>query len=163
MKREIEQLWAINKYEVMMKGYSFYKQIQSLLKSAHTPAHFRHIYETIHDLKMQHFHHQDVINTLEHIWGYFKSDATDKEKQHFFQYLYKCQQLTDHTYNVFPKEVQHALAFLSTLLDTYPHRYLLQSSLFLPKNKWNLINHPDSPLSVDSFYFKKEECYGERE
>ncbi|WP_280768120.1 DUF1722 domain-containing protein [Salipaludibacillus daqingensis] len=138
MKREIEQLWAINKYEVMMKGYNYYKEMKVAMKSSHTAADFQYIYSRIFEIKKQLFHHPSVLNTMEHIWGYFKNKASCSEKNTFLSLISQCQHpFTIDEYDFFPKPVQQVIAYLSALLNKYPQPYLIKTSLFRPRNEWN--------------------------
>jgi uncharacterized protein YbgA (DUF1722 family) len=128
-----------------MKGYKSYKSIQTSLKMASSQENYNTIYEQTRSIKSDPFLHKDVINTLEHLWGYFKGKAHPGDKRQFFILLNRCRQQPVISYRYFPEDVRYTLAFISYLLETYPDPYLLQSTLFLPQNEWHTL--PDSPPS----------------
>lgn len=131
LKTDTEQLWARHKYEIMMKGYDHYKSIQRLISDARTDYDYQTVRKKIDTLKKHHFLHAAVINTLEHVWGYFKQAASPTDKDYFFTFLNTCRNVTSDSYAVFPYEVKQTLSFLAWLLDQHPRPYLEQSSLFL--------------------------------
>ena len=65
---------------------------------------------------------KEVINSLQHIWGYFKNCAEKNAKENFLNMieLYKYGKINK-------KEI---LIYLSTLLKKYPNKYLEDSNIF---------------------------------
>ena len=64
-----------------------------------------------------------VINAFQHVWGYFKEDASEPEKVKFLKELTKYE-----LGEIGPDRVKR---YLEKLLDHYPNAYLLQSYYFL--------------------------------
>lgn len=132
----------------MAKGYGHYKEIQKMLKEAQTVSDYFNVYQTIKTKKGMPFSHKDVINTLEHIWGYFKSEATFSEKHSFFTMLEEARTYSSSEYDIYPRDVKKAIGFLAYLLELYPNRYMEQSSIFRPWSEWNMIRLNKQTINV---------------
>ena len=80
--RELEREWAKYKYLVLSKSASAYNKARQLLKDKRKPdaAAFYRLVESAFELE------QDVgagLNAAQHIWGYFKQKADEKQKDRF--------------------------------------------------------------------------------
>ncbi|MBM7094547.1 DUF1722 domain-containing protein [Bacillus sp. H-16] len=152
-KKLTEKLWARNKYEIMAKGYRFYKDIQISLREAENCREYLDVYLEIKKQKELPFSHGDFLNTCEHIWGYFKHKTTESEKEQFFTLFNHARSLTAASYTYFPPECRKCAAYLAYLLELYPVSYLKESSVFLPENKWNVIKINNEYITVTRRHF----------
>ncbi|WP_226536988.1 DUF1722 domain-containing protein [Fictibacillus halophilus] len=125
MKKETELLWASEKYSVMAKGYNFYKDIQGKMREAQSEEDYDEIQEIISEYKLKRYDKKALINTLEHIWGYFKKEAEEVDKKHFFSLLDELKRVEDEHFEEIPYEIQ---LYLQYLLQKYPSDYLKQST-----------------------------------
>jgi uncharacterized protein YbgA (DUF1722 family) len=125
LKKETELLWASEKYTVMAKGYNFYKDIQGKLREAQSAADYMEIEKRIVRVKQKPFDKKALINTLEHVWGYFKKTADDSDKQQFFSLLDELRDAEDEHFDEIPYEIH---LYMHYLLQKYPSDYLKQST-----------------------------------
>ncbi|MFE1242742.1 DUF1722 domain-containing protein [Fictibacillus sp. NPDC058756] len=125
MKKETELLWASEKYSVMAKGYNFYKDIQGKMREAQLVEDYYEIQRLIADYKQKPYDKKALINTLEHVWGYFKKEAEEDDKKHFFSLLDELKRVEDEHFDEIPYEFQ---LYLYYLLEKYPSDYLNQST-----------------------------------
>jgi uncharacterized protein YbgA (DUF1722 family) len=125
LKKETELLWASEKYSVMAKGYNFYKDIQGKMREAQSEEDYDEIQEIISEYKLKTYYKKALINTLEHIWGYFKKEAEEVDKKHFFSLLDELKRVEDEHFEEIPYEIQ---LYVQYLLQKYPSDYLKQST-----------------------------------
>jgi uncharacterized protein YbgA (DUF1722 family) len=125
LKKETELLWASEKYSVMAKGYNFYKDIQGKMREAQSAKDYDEIQELISEYKLKPLDKKALINTLEHVWGYFKNEAEEVDKKHFFSLLDELKRVEDEHFEEIPYEIQ---LYLQYLLQKYPSDYLKQST-----------------------------------
>jgi uncharacterized protein YbgA (DUF1722 family) len=125
LKKETELLWASEKYSVMAKGYNFYKDIQGKMREAQFAQDYDEIQRLIADYKQKPNDKKALINTLEHVWGYFKKEAEEDDKKHFFSLLNELKELEVVEMDDIPYEMK---LFLHYLLQKYPSDYLKQST-----------------------------------
>lgn len=109
-----ESQWAKYKYVVMEKDYSLYKKCSSTINSADEITEF---YRTIDYALGLPYSESNYINTLQHVWGYFKDLALEKEKNQFFKKLEA-------------GELPKAKEYLGKLAHKYESEYLLNSYYF---------------------------------
>ena len=107
--------WARYKYAVMSQNYMLYKHCSKIVKNG---CSLRDLYFSIEDALMQPADIKNFKNTAEHVWGYFKDKATEKEKKHFITLL-----TTEDTVKI--KENLYRLAV------KYEVQYLLKSYFFI--------------------------------
>lgn len=129
MKKETELLWASEKYTVMAKGYNLYKDIQGKMREAQFAEDYDEIQKRITDYKHRPYDKKALINTLEHVWGYFKKEAEEDGKKHFFLLLDELKQAEEEQFSEVPYEIQ---LYLQYLLQKYPSDYL-EKSTFIKK------------------------------
>lgn len=82
--KQLEQEWSRYKYAVLLHSPSHYQQIRQLLKdksSYPVVAFYQLIEEALAVVPTQ----QVALNAIDHIWGHFKKQTTDKEKARFQQ------------------------------------------------------------------------------
>ena len=119
-KKISQKLWAQNKYLVLSKSQKIYKDIRELLKKEDIdPDEVQLLIDQAIKLEEN---PKEVINSLLHIWGYFKNCAEKNAKENFLNMieLYKYGKINK-------KEI---LLYLLTLLKKYPNKYLENSNIF---------------------------------
>ena len=119
MKKECEMLWAKNKYYVLSKSHKAYLEIREYLKAKEVDILFlKERIQTVRDLEES---KGQVTNALHHVWGYFKKDASEVEKQGLFTILEK--------YMVGKMNQNSVIEYIKVLLKKYPNKYLQESTL----------------------------------
>ena len=115
-----EKHWAKNKYLVLSKSHKIYLDIREYLKNDQVSlGELEKLIKNAKDLEKS---PKDIVNAYQHIWGYFKDDASLDEKEKF---LYLIDQYQDDV--IAKKEV---LDYLKVLLEKYPYDYLKKSTIF---------------------------------
>lgn len=112
MKRQ-EQLWATKKYHVMFYSQKHYEQIRRMMCERCT---IEALQQTIDEALRQSPTLGSQINTIQHMWGYFKKMATPDEKATYVTLLEK-------------RDVRQLLDYIRTLADRYNVSYLQQSTI----------------------------------
>lgn len=80
--RNLEQEWARYKYLVLSYSQKHYQAIRTLLKDKANYPVVR-FYSLIEEAMDLHREKKTELNALEHVWGYLKNEATDKERTRF--------------------------------------------------------------------------------
>lgn len=80
----IQNQWAKYKYVLMERNYKYYKNCSKLVKENCSLEEF---YEYTDEIINANVEDGSFINTAEHVWGYVKNDALDKELNHFKKLL----------------------------------------------------------------------------
>lgn len=116
-----QSLWARYKYHVLAKSAKIYQNIRELLndRSNFEPATFIRLLEEADALDV------DIgaeVNAGQHVWGYFKDQASKNEKQQFQE---KVDQLQNGELTI--KDFRR---FLKRKLKKYPNDYLERSLYF---------------------------------
>ena len=119
MKKECEELWAKNKYYVLSKSHKVYLEIREYLKEKEVDIQF--LKEKILNLRDVEESKKDFNNAILHVWGYFKKDASDAEKQGLFSILEK--------YMIDESNQETVIEYINALLKKYPNQYLQESTL----------------------------------
>jgi hypothetical protein len=119
MRKECEVLWAKNKYYVLSKSHKVYLEIREYLKGKEVDIQF--LKEKISNLRDVEESKKDFNNAILHVWGYFKKDASDVEKQGLFCILEK--------YMTEKANQESVIEYIKVLLKKYPNRYLQESTL----------------------------------
>lgn len=120
IKKECEELWAKNKYYVLSKSHKAYLNIREYLKEKEVD--IAYLQEKIQSAKDIEESKKDFHNAILHVWGYFKKEASETEKQGLFAILEEYRE---------GKNSQDAvIQYLNALLKRYPNEYL-QESTFL--------------------------------
>lgn len=117
----LEYEWAKYKYYVLAVSAKTYQDIRTLLKNKVNPdvEEFYNLIEYSLDLESK---KNSQINTINHLWGYFKLKATVREKNHFFV-------LFD-GYKEDKKTLSSVKNYLYKLSYKYSLEYLLDSLYF---------------------------------
>ncbi len=119
MKKECEELWAKNKYYVLSKSHRAYLEIREYLKAKEADILFlNEKIQKVRDLKES---KKDFSNAVLHIWGYFKKEASEIEKQELFNILEE--------YMAGKNNQKSVIEYINTLLKKYPNKYLQESTL----------------------------------
>lgn len=116
-KKHLEVAWAKYKYVVLSKSQAHYLHLRQLLKDpAPSPLSF---YETIEEALALREQVENEKNALLHVWGYFKKEASEKEKKHFFHLL--------SMYEEKSVPLSKIKQYLVKLNGQYPKSYLSES------------------------------------
>ena len=119
IKKECEELWAKYKYYVLSKSHKVYLDIREYLKAKEVDIVF--LQEKIQNARNLKESKKDFSNAILHVWGYFKKDASETEKQGLFIVLEE--------YLEGKNEQESVLQYINTLLKKYPNKYLQESTL----------------------------------
>ena len=120
IKKECEELWAKYKYYVLSKSHKAYLDIREYLKEKEVDIVY--LQEKIQSVKGIKESKKDFHNAILHVWGYFKKEASEREKQGLFAILEE--------YMEGKNNQESVIQYLNTLLKRYPNEYL-QKSTFL--------------------------------
>ena len=119
IKKECEELWAKNKYYVLSKSHKMYLEIRKYLKEKEIDIVF--ISERIQKVRDIKESKKDFSNAILHVWGYFKKEASEIEKQGLFNILEE--------YMEGKNNQESVIEYINTLLKKYPNKYLQESTL----------------------------------
>ena len=125
IKKECEELWAKNKYYVLSKSHKVYLNIREYLKEKEVD--IAYLQEKIQSAKDIEESKKDFHNAILHVWGYFKKDASETEKQGLLDILEE--------YREGKKNQESVIQYLNALLKKYPNKYLQESTLLTGENK----------------------------
>ena len=113
--KEFQVSWAQHKYWVMSQSQQAYNQIRELAKGNKWNQEKNETYKTLlKDLETIKPTEKTLRNAYQHIWGYFKKEATLKEI-HTYTELIKKSSIESNELEVFLKE----------LAKKYERKYLL--------------------------------------
>ena len=125
MKKDCEDLWAKNKYYVLSKSHKAYLDIREYLKEKEVD--IAYLQEKIQNARNLKESKKDFNNAILHVWGYFKKDASETEKQGLFVLLEE--------YMKGENSQEAVIQYLNVLLKKYPNKYLQESTLLTGENK----------------------------
>ena len=119
IRKDCEELWAKNKYYVLSKSHKTYLEIREYLKEKEVNTLF--INEKIERIRGIEESKKDFKNAILHVWGYFKNEATEIEKQVLHNLLEE--------YMRGKKDQKSVIEYINILLKKYPNEYLQKSTL----------------------------------
>ena len=119
IKRECEELWAKNKYYVLSKSHKTYLEIREYLKEEEVD--ILYLNGKIQKARDMEESKKDFSNAILHVWGYFKKEASENEKQGLFDMLEE--------YMDGKKSLPSVIDYINALLEKYPNKYLKESTL----------------------------------
>lgn len=125
IKKECEELWAKNKYYVLSKSHKTYLEIREYLKEKEVDILV--LNEKIQKVRDMKESKKDFRNAILHVWGYFKKEASETEKQGLFEILEE--------YMKGENSQEAVIQYLNALLRKYPNQYL-EESTFLAGEKY---------------------------
>ena len=117
-------LWAKNKYLVLSRSSNIYKEIREYLKQDQvevSQVEVSQVEGLIQQALALPENRGQVSNAFQHIWGYFKKQATAEEKADFMLLLEK--------YQHGQAQQEDLIKGIQNLLERYPNRYLQDSTL----------------------------------
>lgn len=118
VKKECEELWAKNKYYVLSKSHKAYLDIREYLKEKEVDiAYLQEKIQSVKDIKES---KKDFHNAILHVWGYFKKEASETEKQGLFEIIEE--------YMKGENSQDAVIQYLNALLKKYPNQYLEEST-----------------------------------
>lgn len=121
IKRECEEIWAKNKYYVLSKSHKTYLEIREYLKEEEV--NILSLNEKIQKARDMEESKKDFSNAILHVWGYFKKEASENEKQGLFDMLEE--------YMDGKKSQISVIDNINALLEKYPNKYLQESTLLV--------------------------------
>ena len=121
IKRECEEIWAKNKYYVLSKSHKTYLEIREYLKEEEVD--ILSLNEKIQKARDMEESKKDFSNAILHVWGYFKKEASENEKQGLFDMLEE--------YMDGKKSQISVIDNINALLEKYPNKYLQESTLLV--------------------------------
>ena len=119
IRKDCEELWARNKYYVLSKSHKTYLEIREYLKEKEVDTLF--INEKIERVRGIEESKKDFKNAILHVWGYFKNEATEIEKQVLHNLLEE--------YMRGKNDQKSVIEYINILLKKYPNEYLEKSTL----------------------------------
>jgi len=111
----IEKQWAKYKYVLMERNYKYYKECSRMIKEN---CGLQEFYEYTDEIINSDVENGSFINTAEHVWGYVKTYATDKERMHFGKLLLDME------------NKEKIKIYLKKLCDRYNAQYIINSYYF---------------------------------
>ena len=114
-----QQLWARNKYLVLSHSSNIYNEIRQYLKNEQVKV--SQVQEMIDRACQIPEHRGQVCNAFQHIWGYFKKQASPDERKDYMLLLDR--------YRFGQASKQDLIARTRDLLERYPNAYLQDSTL----------------------------------
>lgn len=121
IKKECEELWAKNKYYVLSKSHKAYLEIREYLKEKEVDILI--LNEKIQKVRDMKESKKDFRNAILHIWGYFKKQSSEIEKQELFNILEE--------YMEGKNNQEYVIEYINYLLRKYPNKYLQESTLLI--------------------------------
>ena len=119
IKKECQDVWAKSKYYVLRKSHKAYLEIREYLKEKEVDILSLHEkIQKVRDIKES---KKDFSNAILHVWGYFKKEASEIEKQGLFNIL---EEYMDGKNNQ-----ESVIEYINALLKKYPNKYLQESTL----------------------------------
>lgn len=118
--REAQELWAKYKYCIMERSYYEYKKISKYFSGDNVD--LGEIRKIIGNALLMNLSKGQVINTLQHVWGYFKKLADEQERINFFNRL--------KMYDKDECTLQEVKDLLYELASKYDRKYLLDGFYF---------------------------------
>ena len=119
IRKDCEELWARNKYYVLSKSHKVYLEIREYLKEKEVDILF--LNEKIERIRSIKESKKDFNNAVLHVWGYFKNEATEIEKQKLHNLLEE--------YMRGKNDQKSVIEYINILLKKYPNEYLQKSTL----------------------------------
>ena len=119
IKKECEEIWAKNKYFVLSKSHKTYLEIREYLKEKEVD--ILYLQDKIQKARDMEESKKDFSNAILHVWGYFKKEASENEKQGLFDILEE--------YMDGKKSQTSVIDYINALLEKYPNKYLQESTL----------------------------------
>ena len=114
-----QQLWARNKYLVLSYSSNIYNEIHQYLKNEEVELSL--VQEMIDRACQIPEHRGQVCNAFQHIWGYFKKQASPDERKDYMLLLDR--------YRFGQASKEDLIARTRDLLERYPNAYLQDSTL----------------------------------
>ena len=120
MKRRVlmENLWAKEKYRVMMHSQGHYNLIRKELKQ---DIEMERLETLIGQALEKTPEPGAVINTFQHMWGYFKKVCSEKEKREYMRLKAK------YIHN--PNKPDNLFSFIRKMANKYKVKYLQNSTI----------------------------------
>lgn len=83
IKKQTEYLWASRKYDIMARGYQYYKVVSAHFHKTSTSSDLEHITQRIQQIAEFPYSYPGMSTAIPHMWGYIKRQVTDDERQQY--------------------------------------------------------------------------------
>lgn len=135
VRYEAERQWALRKYDIMARGYQFYKEVSQCFREASTITNYAMIIERLNEISNEEPYSAAGLRTsIEHMWGYINKKATSAERQHMKMLWQQWQEelirhpaSTRWSITELPSSAAALLDYIKTLSDVYQITYLQNS------------------------------------
>lgn len=118
-KKLCEKKWSRNKYFVLSKSQKIYLEIRNYFKNDQIKLEY--LQTKIQEARDLSEDRREAVNAFNHVWGYFKQEATEEEKEDFFALL------DEYLGGEIGKE--SLIDYLKNLLKKHPNEYIENSTL----------------------------------
>ena len=118
-RAQCQQLWAENKYLVLSHSSNIYKDIRLYLKQE--VVELSQVQEMIDRACQIPEHRGQICNAFQHIWGYFKKQASPDERKDYMLLLDR--------YRFGQASKEDLIVRTRDLLERYPNAYLQDCTL----------------------------------
>lgn len=118
----LEKEWAAYKYAVMERSYRLYSEIGGMFRET-GPVDAVKFYEKLEEAGKMEYDIGNAINTVEHVWGYFKRKAEESERKRFQKLLEESR--------VDIRKLISVKRFLFKLAQKYEEKYLIGAYYFM--------------------------------
>ena len=109
---------------MLSKSHKAYLDIREYLKEKEVDiAYLQEKIQSVKDIKES---KKDFHNAILHVWGYFKKEASETEKQGLFEILEE--------YMKGENSQEAVIQYLNALLRKYPNQYLEESTFLTGEN-----------------------------
>ena len=106
---------------MLSKSHKTYLEIREYLKEEEVD--ILYLSEKIQKARDMEESKKDFSNAILHVWGYFKKEASENEKQGLFDILEE--------YMDGKKSQTPVIDYINALLEKYPNKYLQESTLLV--------------------------------
>lgn len=119
--KDLEIEWSKYKYSILEKSHSDYSEIRKILKDKKTYPVLP-FYQIIEGALEKETTIGEAVNAAQHVWGYFKEIASEKEKSDFLKLV--------ESYKEGGVTLKKVKSFLQKMTLKYQEEYLLNSYYF---------------------------------
>jgi len=120
--KSLETEWSKYKYSILEKSHTDYLKIRELLKNKNDYPVVE-FYNILENAMQKTSEVGNSINAAQHVWGYFKNTATEKEKDEFIKKI--------KGYEQNKTTISSTKNFLRKMAVKYEQQYLLDSYYFI--------------------------------
>ncbi|MDK8181507.1 DUF1722 domain-containing protein [Paenibacillus sp. UMB4589-SE434] len=129
IRRSTEQLWAGVKYDIMARGYRYYKEITTQFGQAESLADYEQIRVALSDIQHRIPYSQAGLRTsMQHMWGYVSKKVSQEERAHYEALTQGWQHIpyreAHYSASYLPEAFLPVVQWLALIADQYKVSYL---------------------------------------